>query len=468
MPRSYLNTFNKLTQRHVISFVLFVFLCSSILIVTNYYTLKTVSAVRAYINGESQYSKGEKEAARNLIMYINTEEPEYWNKFQQALQVPLSDSIVRVELTKNGDVAVIKRALIAGQSHEEDLEGMIWLFHTFNKVSFMKNAINTWQEADILIGLKRQLGDRVHQLISKQEMTEEQRKEIIASINANTTELTLKEKDFSGNLGTAARAINTYLFYFNFLMTIIIIGIASTYAISMIKKLKNQNEILMNTNNELDKFVYSASHDLRAPITSLKGLIEIAKEETDPEIIQQYLYLMKESLNKQDEFIREIIDFSRNKRKEIVRQPVNLSKTIDQVIRHHCYMPNANNINITKDILLETIPSDPLRIEIILNNLISNAIKYSDEKKERMTIHIKTYLENHSAIMEIADNGVGIKKENLSSIFQMFYVTQNSNKGTGLGLYIVQETVAKLQGSILVESELHKGTKFTLQIPLLL
>jgi signal transduction histidine kinase len=249
-------------------------------------------------------------------------------------------------------------------------------------------------------------------------------------------------------------------------MTVLIIGSAAGYAISMIKKLKKQNTILLNTNSELDKFVYSASHDLRAPLSSLKGLIEIAKEEQDLEVIQSYLSLMKESLDKQDEFIHEIIDFSRNKRTEITKQPVNLAKTIDQVIRHHGYMPNANDIQITTDIRLETIPSDPLRIEIILNNLVSNAIKYSDEKKEKMTIHIRTYLENHHAIMEIIDNGIGIKKENLRNIFKMFYVTQNDNKGTGLGLYIAHETITKLRGTIHVESRIYEGTKFTLQIPL--
>jgi signal transduction histidine kinase len=466
MTRSYLNTFNKLTQRHVISFVLFVSLCTSILIVTNYYTLKTVSAVRAYIHGESQYSKEEKDASRNLIMYINTEEKEYWNKFQNSIKVPLGDSIARVELTKKGEVSVIREGLLTGRNHEEDVNNMIWLFNNFSTVPFMKKAIETWKEADRLIGIKIQLGDRAHQLVENHALTEEFRKEIIASINTNTTALTLQERDFSDNLGAAARKINTYLFYFNFLMTVLIIGMASGYAVMMIKKLKKQNNILITTNNELDRFVYSASHDLRAPITSLRGLIEIAKEEKDPKVIEQYLNLMKESLDKQDEFIREIIDFSRNKGKEVAKQPVNLAKTIDQVIRHHCYMPNANEIQFTKDIELETIPSDPLRIEIILNNLISNAIKYSDQTKEKMTIHIKTYLKNHFAIMEIADNGVGIKKENLSNIFKMFYVTQNSNKGTGLGLYITQETVSRLQGSILVESELHKGTKFTLQIPM--
>jgi signal transduction histidine kinase len=466
MPLPSSNTFNKLTQRNVISFILFVFVCSSLLIIINYFTLKTVSAVRAYIHGESQYSKGEKDATRNLILYVYTKNKVYWNNFHHSIGIPLGDSLARTELTKNGENAAIEKGLLAGRNHPDDLANMIWLFRHFHSISFMKHAIQIWKEADQLIGEKINLANEVHYHISSGTLTDEIKEQVIERVNKNTTLLTRKERDFSENLGATARLINIYLFCFNIVMTILITGMATAYAISMIKKLKHQNLILLNTNSELDKFVYSASHDLRAPLTSLKGLIEIAKYEQDPKILHEYLGMMKESLEKQDEFIREIIDFSRNKRKEIVKQQVNLAKTIDQVIRQHHYMPNASDIQITTDIKLETIPTDQLRIEIILNNLVSNAIKYSDDTKEKMTIHIKTYLKNHSAFMEISDNGIGIKKEHLANIFEMFYVTQHSNKGTGLGLYIAQETITKLSGSIVVESELHEGTTFTLQIPL--
>ncbi len=464
MPRNYIN-FSKLSQRNVIHFVVFIFISATLLVIINYFTLKTVSAVRAYIHGESQYSKGEKDAARNLITYMNTKDEIYWNEFNHYIQIPLSDSIARVELTRDGDDAVIRKVLLAGGNHEEDLDNIIWLFRHFHSISFMEQPIQIWTEADRLVAEKVRLANEVHAHILNKTLTDKIRIDITQRINKNTAALTVKEKEFSENLGATAREINSLLFYFNLFIVALIKGIAGIYAVTMIRRLKKQNLILLNTNSELDKFVYSASHDLRAPLTSLKGLIEIAKYEDDPKILHEYLTMMKESLDKQDEFIREIIDFSRNKRKEIVKQPVSLSKTIQQVIKQHCHMPNASHIEITTDFKLETIPSDQLRLEIILNNLVSNAIKYCDETKEKMTIHIKTYLDNRTAMMEVADNGIGIKKEHLGNVFEMFYV-QNSSKGTGLGLYLAQETATKLQGSIHVESELHKGTKFTLQLPL--
>lgn len=464
MPKTYLN-FSKLAQRNVIHFVAFIFISATFLVIINYFTLKTVSAVRAYIHGESQYSKGEKDAARSIIMYMSSKEETQWENFNHYIQIPLSDSIARIELTKDGDEEIIRKALLAGGNHEEDLDNIIWLFRHFHSISFMEQPIRIWKEADRLVAEKMQLANEVRHHVQNNTLTPAIRSEVMQRMNKNTASLTIKEKEFSENLGATAREINSYLFYFNLAMVILIKSIAGVYAVTMIRRLKKQNVILLNTNSELDKFVYSASHDLRAPLTSLKGLIEIAKYEDDPQILHEYLAMMKESLDKQDEFIREIIDFSRNKRKEIVKQPVNLTKTIEQVIKQHCYMPNASDIQITTDFKLETIPSDQLRLEIILNNLVSNAIKYCDEKKDKMTIHIKTYIDNHFAMMEVADNGIGIKQEHLGNVFEMFYV-QNSSKGTGLGLYLAQETALKLQGAIHVESELHKGTKFTLQIPL--
>jgi signal transduction histidine kinase len=97
--------------------------------------------------------------------------------------------------------------------------------------------------------------------------------------------------------------------------------------------------------------------------------------------------------------------------------------------------------------------------------LLSNAIKYSDEKKENMYISIKTYNLDEYHKIEIADNGIGIKKEFQDRIFEMFFVTNNNNKGSGLGLYIVKEAIENINGTITVDSESTIGSKFTVTIP---
>ncbi|ESU22856.1 histidine kinase [Flavobacterium enshiense DK69] len=230
------------------------------------------------------------------------------------------------------------------------------------------------------------------------------------------------------------------------------------------KETEEQNNDLTVANKELYRFVYSASHDLRSPINSVKGLIEIAQEEEDIRKIKDYLNLMHESLTQQDQFISDIIDYSRNKRKQQCIELVSLDKLIDEIIGQHQYMNKAHSIIFTKDISADNIITDSLRVRIILNNLLSNAIKYSDENKDNKQIAIKTYDRNPFYVIEIEDNGIGINRENQDKIFDMFFVT-NEKMGSGLGLYIAKEAAECLNGNIAVHSEKNIGTTFTVTLP---
>ncbi|UOK42444.1 MULTISPECIES: sensor histidine kinase [Flavobacterium] len=230
------------------------------------------------------------------------------------------------------------------------------------------------------------------------------------------------------------------------------------------KETEEQNNDLTVANKELYRFVYSASHDLRSPINSVKGLIEIAQEEENVHKIKDYLNLMHESLTQQDHFISDIIDYSRNKRKHQCIELVSLDKLTDEIISQHLYMKKANSITFKKDISADKIIIDSLRVRIILNNLLSNAIKYSDDNKHNKVITIKTYENRSFYVIEIEDNGIGINRENQDKIFDMFFVT-NEKMGSGLGLFIAKEAAECLNGNIAVHSEKNIGTTFTVALP---
>lgn len=294
---------------------------------------------------------------------------------------------------------------------------------------------------------------------------------MLLEIRILSNKLTVNERNFSNTLGEGTHMIKDLLIIINIFFILIIITNVSFYYSVMVKRLlaskkeieiKNENLIILNS--ELDSFVYSVSHDLRSPITSLKGLIELAKMEDDLEKINYYLMLMSQSLNRQDQFIRDIIDYSKNKRIETVVKTVSLKKLINETISQHNHNINVDKISITKDLLVDEIQSDGLRLKIILNNLLSNAIKYFDENKAEKKISIRTYNSGAFHKIEIADNGIGIPEEFKDQIFDMFFVI-NSNKGSGLGLYIVKETLSKLNGSITVLSESNVGSKFTVTLP---
>jgi signal transduction histidine kinase len=227
-------------------------------------------------------------------------------------------------------------------------------------------------------------------------------------------------------------------------------------------EIKNENLIIVNS--ELDRFVYSASHDLRSPITSLKGLIEITALEDDVNQVRNYLEMMHQSLARQDQFISDIIDYSKNKRKEVIMEPVSLKELFNEAILQLMHIENASKIKFTQELEIDQIESDGLRLKIIINNLLSNAIKYADCSKQEMFITIKTYFSEGLNKIEVADNGIGIHDDHKDNIFDMYFGT-NKNKGSGLGLYIVKEAVENIKGDISVFSESTVGSKFIVTIP---
>ena len=461
----------KLKFPNVLILLSIIFLSCTFLIFINYFTIKILSANRAYVNGESHYSKGQKDAIRHLTTYLFTADCSQWKLYQEELRVPQGDGLARIGLISNADDQTIKKGLRAGRNHEKDLDDMIWLFRNFNFVPFFKKAIHEWEQGDAMIHQITIIGDTIRQSVEVGDLNDASKKELLTQISDISDKLTVNERNFSFTLGQGTREIKNYLIYTNMIFILIIICSVSFYFSVTVKKLlhsksviEHKNSDLMLANKELDKFVYSASHDLRSPITSLKGLVEILKQEKNPEQIQEYLNLMQQVLVKQDQFISDIIDYSRNKRIGASIEPVSLSEIIDDAIAQHQYVDDAHRITIDKNIAIDKLYSDKLRLKIILNNLISNAVKYADWNKDKIQISVKTFIADNKCVIIIQDNGIGISKEFQSKIFDMFFVT-NSNKGTGLGLYIVKEAVENMHGSIAVDSEINMSSTFTVTIP---
>jgi signal transduction histidine kinase len=110
-----------------------------------------------------------------------------------------------------------------------------------------------------------------------------------------------------------------------------------------------------------------------------------------------------------------------------------------------------------------TFYSDRWRLKVILNNIISNSIRYRNGRDPVINVNVE--ITDRKAFVEIEDNGRGIPNEHLNKVCQMFYRATDDGAGSGLGLYIVKETIDKLQGSIKIESEVGKGTTVRLMIP---
>lgn len=232
--------------------------------------------------------------------------------------------------------------------------------------------------------------------------------------------------------------------------------------------LRKQNEELIKINKELDSFVYSVSHNLRAPLMSVLGLINLVQLENRnrDDGMNDYIQMMQHSIHKLDDTLKEILDYSRNARSALNVAEVDIHKLIEDAFERLKYIQGSGTISKSIEITgSNSFHTDPYRLSVIVNNLVSNAIKYRDPNKVDQTIRVSLNITDTQLEMVLADNGIGIAKEFIHKIFEMFYRATERSEGAGLGLYIVRETVDKLGGKITVSSAPGKGTTFVLSLP---
>ncbi len=229
--------------------------------------------------------------------------------------------------------------------------------------------------------------------------------------------------------------------------------------------LHHTNQELSKRNTELDNFVYSVSHDLRAPIASVLGLINLAKKDGDGAMKDMYMEMIHKSALQQDNFIKEILDQSRNSRLEVKREEIIFEDLIDETFTQLRFATSTGKgvdkiVNVHQE---RPFYSDRWRLKVILNNIISNAIRYRNGKDP--VIQVDVEIQEHAVTLAIKDNGKGIDKDHLPNVYKMFYRATDDGAGSGLGLYIVKETIDKLHGKIAIESEVGKGTTVKMEIP---
>lgn len=230
--------------------------------------------------------------------------------------------------------------------------------------------------------------------------------------------------------------------------------------------MRNQNVQLIKANAELDRFVYSASHDLRAPLSSIAGIINLTNKTENLTELKEYLQMIQGRVAVLDKFITDIIQYSRNTRLEVVRETLDLAQLVNEVVDGLKFNEGVNRIEFKLHVPPGTkITTDPMRLRMMLNNLVSNAVRYHDNLKEKQFIEIHYRLGNPHHEISVKDNGQGIRAEHLEKIFDMFYRTTSATGGSGLGLYIAREAATRMGASISVQSVYGNGSTFSLLLP---
>ena len=474
-------------------------------LLTLWFSIQTLSSVRALVGAEGLYSKAQKDGVYQLSKYYRTHEEEDYLAFLQLMQVPLGDHQTRIELLKEKpDIEIARQGFIKGRLNPGDIDGVINVLLRFHDISYIKKAISIWTQGDSLIARLLPIGDSIHRQISSGRPDTSALAFQMERIETLNLDLTLLEDEFSFTLGEGSRWLENLVLKLLFVvaLTVEITGLLLTISVSraISRELKeitrattkisngdltdrakvfSEDEIgqvamavnkmtgqLVSSNKELSQFAYIASHDLQEPLRTISNYVGLIGKEYEGKLDenhQKYLEAITRSTARMRLLINDILDYSQiGVNKKLVT--LDLSVVIQEVLEDLTTIIKENNVMIT----MGTMPVINVYgdIRTLFQNLISNAIKFRKHDADCI-IKIKAESNAQEWTFSIADNGIGIEhiyQEKIFTIFQKLH-SRREYPGSGIGLAHCMKIVELHGGKIWVESEPEKGSTFYFTIP---
>ncbi len=230
------------------------------------------------------------------------------------------------------------------------------------------------------------------------------------------------------------------------------------------QQLQQKMDELETANHELNRLIYSTSHDLRSPLASIISIVNLAKMESPADDMANYFHLIETCAEKMDDYILKIVEYYKSVRLDDENSFIDFAQVVQEAI-DMCSVQNQKIV--FRHSVSQTVPfkGDSFRLSVILNNLLSNAIKYQKPAEPNPSIAVKVTVTKEHATLIVEDNGIGIQQQNLDSIFKMFFRSTKNATGLGIGLYIVKEAITRMNGEITIKSEFGEGTTFVVKIP---
>jgi signal transduction histidine kinase len=231
--------------------------------------------------------------------------------------------------------------------------------------------------------------------------------------------------------------------------------------------LSEQNHLLKGAYKQLDTFVYSISHYIRGPVSSVLGVLNLMKMEFTDNSRLNYVSMIESSLHRLEKFTRGISEYLISVKDNSDLAKIDFNQMVEDIFKSTVLDNAKTNVEllIENKMAGDTITLDKNKLSIILNNIIANSIQYSDNKKQSSFVKVGIEKEKGNLKIDIEDNGVGIQEEYIPSVFEIFFRANQKSQGSGLGLYIVKEAVGKMNGTIRLISRQGAGSKFTITIP---
>lgn len=215
---------------------------------------------------------------------------------------------------------------------------------------------------------------------------------------------------------------------------------------------------------ELDQILYRTSHDLRSPLTSIRGILSLLQLEPQSDIIRSYGKHIEDKAIQMENLLRSLASLSKSILEEPQYETIDLNRIIWQVAGEYRHLPSWDKVEVTVDLGEPKVYTDPALVTIIFQSLFSNALIFRNPSAKGK-LGIRTREQNGSWVLDVIDDGEGIDPSIAPNIFNMFYRGSERSLGNGLGLYVCKKAVEQLRGTISCHME-SAGTRFTVTVPL--
>jgi signal transduction histidine kinase len=460
------------------------------------FCMDVLSSARAYVGGESLWSKSQKDGVRYLLRYSASHDERDWHGYQDAISIPLGDRVAREELEKSQpDVQVIRRGFLEGGNHPADIPGMIRLFRWFRHVEFLDRAIAIWAEGDRLVAELKDDADRLHALAPSG--PEAAGHALVAQIELVDERLTPLEVRFSNTLGEASRKTRQLLVIAVTTISLLLIGLAAAFVSRVAQHAARYERALREANEQLEQrvadrtrelteanarlvqldrlkseFLATMSHELRTPLNAILGFSDLLlQERSGPLNAEQkrQLGFVEVSGRNLLEMIEDVLDLSRIEAGRMDLQPASFdfAELVTQLDASLRPSAQAKGLGFVCEAQPAELPvhGDRRKCFRVLRSLANNAVKFT----ERGEVRVSARFDGPDLLVTISDTGIGISEHELPLIFQAFRQVDGSLRrahgGIGLGLYLSRKLVDMMGGQIEVESQPAIGSRFSVRLP---
>ena len=444
-----------------------------------------LSSVRAYVGGESLWSKGRSEATQQLRLYVLTGRQDAYDAFRAALSVPLGDRRAREALEQpQPDHAAAREGFLAGGNHAEDVDGMIWLFRCCSATTLMRDSVDAWREGDRRIDELLRLGEAFHQRLATlppgpaRAHAELRLLDELAALDRRIAAL---EARFSASLGIASRRTLMLLAASQLVLAVTLMLAASAFVRRGLQEREavaaaaRRADVERATAERVEKarvdFLSRLSHELRTPLNAVIGFSQLMLDERDDPLSEQARKRTGHVLDAGEHLLHlvdEVLDLTRidagvvaaEPRPTGVQEPLQKALVLaDSEIQRYgievaCTMPEEP----------AQVLADAHRLEQVFLNLASNGCKYN---RHGGTLRIDVRAFGDTVRIAFADEGEGLSSTQIDQLFQPFKtMTRRRDVQTvGLGLVIVKMLVEQMGGLVEVTSDVGRGSVFTVVLP---